>query len=65
MSYRVGAPRRGWWKEMLNSDSSFYGGSGLGNDGGVEATPMSWHNRPASLSLTLPPLAILFFKSGA
>jgi 1,4-alpha-glucan branching enzyme len=63
LDYRLGVPRGGWWKELLNSDSAFYGGSGLGNGGGVTAMPVTWRNRPATLSLTLPPLGILFFKS--
>ncbi|HEY7220342.1 MAG TPA: 1,4-alpha-glucan branching protein GlgB [Candidatus Binatia bacterium] len=61
--YRVGAPRGGYWREMLNSDAGEYGGSGLGNHGGVEASAEPHHGRPCSLTLTLPPLAVLFFKS--
>jgi 1,4-alpha-glucan branching enzyme len=61
-NYRVGAPGGGFWKEMLNSDAGAYGGSGQGNMGGVEAAPVSVHGRPYSLTLTLPPLAALFFK---
>ncbi len=63
-NYRVGAPRGGFWEEILNSDARDYGGSGLGNMGGVEAAPISFHGRPCMLHLTLPPLAVLFFKSG-
>ncbi len=61
--YRVGSPRGGFWKEILNSDASEYGGSGWGNLGGVEADPIPTHGRPYSLSLTLPPLAVVFLKS--
>jgi 1,4-alpha-glucan branching enzyme len=61
--YRIGVPRGGYWREMLNSDASFYAGSGLGNRGGVDATPVRSHGRDFSLSLTLPPLGVLFFKS--
>ena len=61
-NYRVGAPSGGFWEEVLNSDAREYGGSGLGNFGGVEATPVHFHHRPHSLLLTLPPLSILFFK---
>jgi len=61
-NYKVGAPMGGFWKEMLNSDAKEYGGSGQGNFGGVEAAPIHFHNRDHSLSLTLPPLGILFFK---
>ena len=62
LQYRVGVPQGGYWKEMLNSDSSVYGGSGLGNLGGVVAEDVPAHGRFHSLSLTLPPLAVLFFK---
>jgi 1,4-alpha-glucan branching enzyme len=62
-NYQVGVPRPGYWKELLNSDSTFYGGSGQGNSGGVESQPVSVHGRPASLNIVLPPLAALFFKS--
>jgi 1,4-alpha-glucan branching enzyme len=60
--YCVGAPRGGYWREALNSDSAEYGGSNLGNGGGVEAAAVPAHGRPYSLTLTLPPLAVLFFK---
>ncbi|HWP90587.1 MAG TPA: 1,4-alpha-glucan branching protein GlgB [Thermodesulfobacteriota bacterium] len=63
-NYRVGVPRGGFWREALNSDSRIYGGSGHGNLGGVEATPVPSHQRYYSISLTLPPLGVLFFKSG-
>ena len=63
--YRVGVPRSGFWKELLNSDARDYGGSGQGNLGGIEAAPISFHGRPYSLNLTLPPLATSFFKSEA
>ena len=63
--YRIGAPHGGYWRELLNSDGAEYGGSGLGNSGGVlaEATPL--HGRPYALTLTLPPLAVLFFTDKA
>src|SRR5581483_796235 len=64
LNYRVGAPRGGWWREILNSDSGFYNGSGLGNGGGVEASSDPIHGRPNSLTITLPPLAVVYFKSG-
>lgn len=62
-NYRVGVPRGGYWQEVLNSDAPEYGGSGWGNLGGVEAVPVSFHGRPYSLNLTLPPLGAFFFKS--
>ena len=62
-NYRVGAPKGGFWREILNSDAQEYGGSGLGNMSGIEADPVSFHGRPYSLNLMLPPLAIAYFKS--
>lgn len=61
-SYRVGVPRGGLWREILNSDSKHYWGSGQGNLGGVRAAPAGYHGRRYSLSLTLPPLAAVFLK---
>ena len=61
--YRIGVPRGGFWREILNSDATLYGGGGQGNLGGIEASPTPAHGRPYSLSLTLPPLGVLFFKS--
>ncbi len=62
-NYRLGVPRGGFWREVLNSDAAIYGGSGHGNVGGVEAVPIPIHRRYNSISLTLPPLGVLFFKS--
>lgn len=62
-NYQVGVPRGGRWEEVLNSDATLYGGSGQGNLGGVEAAPVSAHGRDYSLALTLPPLAVLYFKA--
>ena len=62
MNYHLGVPRGECWTEMLNSDAKEYGGSGYGNFGGVEATPIAFHNKPYSLTLTLPPLAAIFLK---
>jgi 1,4-alpha-glucan branching enzyme len=61
-NYRVGVPASGFWQELLNSDASEYGGSGLGNLGGVQAEEIPYHGRPYSLNITLPPLAVAFFK---
>ncbi len=61
-NYRVGAPKGELWREVLNSDAEVYGGSGLGNQGGIEAETIPSHGRPFSLNLTLPPFAALFFK---
>jgi 1,4-alpha-glucan branching enzyme len=60
--FQVGAPRAGFWKELLNSDSPLYGGSGQGNLGGLYTEPVGTHGRPCSLNLTLPPLGIVFLK---
>ena len=62
-SYRMGAPRGGFWHEVLNSDAAQYGGSNMGNLGGLEAAPIALHGRPYSLTLTLPPLSVLFLKN--
>jgi len=60
--YRVGVPRSGHWREALNSDAKAYGGSGQGNFGGLETSPVEAHGRPQSLEMTLPPLAIVMFE---
>ena len=60
--YRVGAPQGGFWKEMLNTDSGIYGGSDVGNSGGIMAEPIECHGRPWSLNITLPPLATVVFQ---
>ena len=62
-NYRVGAPKAGIWKEVLNSDSTDYGGSGMGNLGLVESEATPFHGRPCSLNILLPPLAVVYFKS--
>ena len=61
--YILGVPRGGKWKEVINTDSSVYAGSGIGNLGGITATDNAWHDRPNSLKIILPPLATLIFKS--
>jgi len=58
--YRVGLPRAGRWRELLNTDAAIYGGSDVGNLGGVEAIDEPWHGMPASALLTLPPLGMLW-----
>jgi 1,4-alpha-glucan branching enzyme len=60
--YRVGLPFAGEWEEILNTDAAEYGGSGVGNMGVVEAVAEPWDGRPASATLTLPPLAGLWLK---
>jgi len=61
--YRVGVPRGGFWKELLNSDVKEYGGSGQGNPKILRASKTPTHGRPYSIEVTLPPLAIVYFKS--
>ncbi|HLY95567.1 MAG TPA: alpha amylase C-terminal domain-containing protein, partial [Gaiellaceae bacterium] len=58
--YRVGMPRAGCWRELLNTDSAYYGGSGVGNLGGVEAEALAWDDQPFSAPLTLPPLGAVW-----
>jgi 1,4-alpha-glucan branching enzyme len=60
--YRVGVPRDGLWRERINTDAADYGGSGMGNLGGVRSEAVAWHGRTHSLVLTLPPLATLIFE---
>ncbi|HXG51968.1 MAG TPA: 1,4-alpha-glucan branching protein GlgB [candidate division Zixibacteria bacterium] len=63
-NYRVGVPRAGYWREVLNSDAEVYGGSGKGNLGGAESYPVPCHGRMQLLNLQLPPLGVLFFRHG-
>jgi 1,4-alpha-glucan branching enzyme len=62
--FRIGVPAGGYWREILNSDAPIYAGSGQGNLGGVEARPVAWHGHRQSISVTLPPLAMVAFKGG-
>lgn len=61
-NYRVGIPEEGEYREVLNSDSAYYGGSNLGNAGVVTSEPAPFHGRPHSIRLTLPPLAVLYLQ---
>lgn len=61
--YRVGVPVEGAWTEILNTDAPAYGGSGIGNLGVVQAEALPHHGRPASITMRLPPLGALFFRS--
>jgi 1,4-alpha-glucan branching enzyme len=62
-NYRVGVPTGGTWRELLNSDSRIYGGSGQGNLGGVQSSPVPSHGQLHSLTLTVPPLSVLLLKA--
>ena len=63
-NYRLGVPTGGIWHEIVNSDASVYGGSGMGNGGHVNADNLPLHGHPASVSLTLPPLATIILRAG-
>jgi 1,4-alpha-glucan branching enzyme len=60
--YRIGVPDGGWYRELLNSDSALYGGSNVGNGGGVHAEPVPMHGFDWSICLTVPPLAFVLLK---
>jgi 1,4-alpha-glucan branching enzyme len=59
-AYRLGMPRAGRWVEALNTDSTYYGGSDVGNLGGVVAEERGWHDQPYSADVTLPPLGVVW-----
>ena len=61
-NYRLGVPMGGYYQELLNSDAEIYGGSNMGNGGGVNAEETPWHGQSHSIVITLPPLSALFFK---
>jgi len=70
--YRIGVPRAGFYREILNSDSVHYGGGNLhygggnlGNSGGLAAEPQPWQNQPYSLKVTIPPLGVVYLKPDA
>ena len=60
--YRVGLPAAGRWKEILNTDATAYGGSGVGNLGAVQATEPGWHGRAASAQVALPANSAIWLK---
>jgi 1,4-alpha-glucan branching enzyme len=60
--YRIGVPAPGWYGEILNSDSALYGGSNVGNGGGLQSEPVAAHGFDQSLRLTVPPLGCLLLK---
>ena len=59
--YRLGVSRRGFWREILSSDAEAYGGSGVGNRGGMMAEELGWHGQPCSIVVTAPPLGVCVF----
>jgi len=62
-NFKIGVPRGGEWREVINTDAQEYGGSGQGNFGTVQASPFGWHGRPNSIFITVPPLGAVAFKS--
>jgi len=60
--YRIGVPREGFYRELLNSDSAYFGGSNLGNGWGVPSEPEPWQGQPHSIVITVPPLAVVYLK---
>jgi len=64
-NYLVGVPEPGYYREILNSDSELFGGSNMGNGGGVMAKNVKAHGRPCSIAITLPPLAVVAFQCPA
>jgi 1,4-alpha-glucan branching enzyme len=65
MNYRLGVNESEYWEEILNSDAVEYGGSGLGNLGGVSTDTRAFHGKEHSIRISLPPLGALFFKNEA
>jgi 1,4-alpha-glucan branching enzyme len=63
--FRLGLPRSDRWREVLNTDSTFYGGSDVGNLGAIQPEPIPWHDQPFSAEITLPPLAAIWLVPDA
>ena len=63
LNYRVGVPDPGLYREILNTDSELFGGGNLGNAGAIQSEPIGYNNHYHSLSITLPPLAVVAFES--
>ncbi len=61
-NYRIGVPEEGWYEEILNTDSTYYGGSNIGNASGANAEAFESHGREHSIEVTLPPLSVVMFK---
>ena len=60
--YEFGVPEEGFYEEIFNTDAEMFGGSNMGNGGLVSSRPIPKHNRPHSISVTLPPLAVVAFR---
>jgi 1,4-alpha-glucan branching enzyme len=65
LGYRVGLPRPGRWREVLNTDAERYGGSGVGNAGAIEAEELGWHGQQWSAELQVPPLGVIWLAPEA
>jgi 1,4-alpha-glucan branching enzyme len=61
-AYRIGVPGNCFYKEIFNSDSEIYGGSNIGNTGGLNSDKIPFHGKPYSINATLPPLSVMVFK---
>jgi 1,4-alpha-glucan branching enzyme len=61
-AYRIGVPEAGYYRELLNSDAALYGGSNMGNSGGVQTEPLPSHGYEHSMTVTVPPLGFLLLK---
>jgi 1,4-alpha-glucan branching enzyme len=62
MNYEIGVPEEGFYQEILNTDSELFGGGNMGNGGAVSSRPIARHERKYSISITVPPLAVLAFR---
>jgi len=62
-NYRIGVPEDRFYREVINSDSTDFYGSGVGNEGGVKSEPVPWGMKEFSVNLNIPPLGALFFKA--
>jgi 1,4-alpha-glucan branching enzyme len=65
MPYRIGVPRPGYYREIMNTDSEYYGGGNLGNGGGINSQHIEWFGFPHSIAVTLPPLSVVWFEAPA
>jgi 1,4-alpha-glucan branching enzyme len=61
-AYEIGVPEPGYYEEILNTDSEFFGGSNVGNGGALQTRPIPKHDRKHSLAVTLPALAVVAFR---
>ncbi len=62
LEYKIGVDKRGFYKEILNSDKEVYGGSGVVNTSEIQTVAKSWHMRPYHINVKLPPLSVVYIK---